>query len=80
MAAKKRKHAVPETSDNVSAIYQDVEIFARRLGVSDRYTYVLMTRRRDPLPSVKLGRRRLIPVLAAERWAAAQAERKGRAA
>jgi hypothetical protein len=81
MAAKKRKQAVPEnTSSVVTPIFQDVDVVAERLQVSPRYVHTLMQRRRDPLPSVKLGRRRLIPVLACERWAAAQAERKGRAA
>jgi hypothetical protein len=80
MAAKKRKQAVPENTSSVVPIFQDVDAIAERLQVSPRYVHTLMQRRRDPLPSVKLGRRRLIPVLACERWAVAQAERKGRAA
>jgi hypothetical protein len=69
MAAK--THDVPGAGPPTSPpLFSDVEAFAARLGLSSRYVHDLMRRGVDPLPSVKLGRRRLIPVGPAEQWAA----------
>ena len=69
MAAK--THDVPGAGPPVvNPLFSSVEAFAARLDVSSRYVHDLMHRRVDPLPSVKLGRRRLIPVGPAEQWAA----------
>ena len=65
-----KKHDVPGVGPpTVSPLFIDVEGFAARLGLSSRYVHDLMRRHVDPLPSVKLGRRRLIPVGPAEQWA-----------
>lgn len=55
-------------------IYHDVDVVAERLQVSTRYVHTLMKRNYDPLPSIKLGRRRLVPVAALERWAVSKAK------
>jgi excisionase family DNA binding protein len=54
-------------------IYHEVDIVAERLQVSTRYVHTLMKRKHDPLPSIKLGRRRLVPVAALEQWAVSKA-------
>lgn len=66
---KKPSVHVPEAEPRLFASIADT---AKRLSISPRYVHMLLRRPRDPLPSVKLGRRRLVPIAAAEQWAAAQ--------
>ena len=53
-------------------IFQSIETFAARLEVTPRFVHALARRPEDPLPTVKLGGRRLVPVREGEAWASSQ--------
>jgi hypothetical protein len=53
-------------------IFQSIETFAARLEVTPRFVHTLARRPEDPLPTIKLGGRRLVPVLEGEAWASSQ--------
>lgn len=50
-------------------ILQSMAAFADRLGISLRHAHNLARLHENPLPTVRLGRRRLVPVSAGIAWA-----------
>lgn len=79
MAAK--QHTVPEIKPAAAgAVFWDFPEGAEHLRLSERYLHVLARRRHDPLPTTKLGRRRLLPVASVLAWAERQGEKSRRRA
>lgn len=75
------KQTVPENNlSGRNPVFWDFPEGAEHLRLSERYLHVLARRRYDPLPTTKLGRRRLLPVMAVLAWAARQGAKTKRAA
>lgn len=74
-----KTHRVPETkAASAQPVFWDFPEGAEHLRLSARYLHILARRRHDPLPTTKLGRRRLLPVKAVLAWVDRQGENKRR--